>query len=635
MANMWKFPFLLENKRARLIANNKDIQVLFDNDWYKRKYPDVAASGIDPCFHYLKHGAFEGRDPHPLFSTGHYLERYPAVKSSGINPLLHYLRYGWKEGYEPYPLIDSNHIFEQTGVRIAGLSGYASAAASGKRINPHPLFDVDYYLGQLPSSDIRALDPLSHYIWFGAELGLDPHPFFSTNFYLARYGDVAQSGFNPLAHFVAFGAAEGRDPHPAFETSWYKQKQMQFADGAQNPLEHFVITGQQKNASPHPLFPMKGYKSLKGEEIPRNRHPLVHALEGKDLHFDIPHMEVDKRTTLEKQRSKVRKFVEIEAFIVFNTDAISGGVFSIFSIAEELRKIGHQSVMYSLPGGPPIVRYKRFNNKEIILPFSDLIAAFEEGKIKRVHIPEVLLETVNTELSKLTDGYDLRKVNLNILNQNNELMPRSEVLLKLSSKFGNMTMTTAHERYSTQMHADRWGVPLKHLSTYVSYDDYSVSQFSQKNNIILLSPDRMSEDHNFEHFMHNFFPGYEVYRIRALHYEFYKFSLNWCKFCVTLGEGLDNYFIETIFTGGIAFAIYNPVFMPEEMKHFPNVFRSLEEMQQKISTMMRDIEMDDVYREEVWRKNYELLKSLYDKNIYRRKVREFSAGKFDFEPGQV
>lgn len=71
---------------------------LFDADWYRRQYPDISASGVDPVEHYLAHGATEGRDPGPGFSTQGYLVRNPDVGTAGMNPLVHYLRYGKAEG---------------------------------------------------------------------------------------------------------------------------------------------------------------------------------------------------------------------------------------------------------------------------------------------------------------------------------------------------------------------------------------------------------------------------------------------------------------------------------------------------------------------------------------------------------
>ncbi len=112
---------------------------LFDDMWYLQRYPDVAASGVDPLEHYLGFGAAEKRDPNPFFSTAWYLERNPDVAAAGTNPLLHYAMLGAAEGRDP-----------------------------------HELFDTDWYLKRNP--------------------------------------DVAASGMNPLAHYLAFGVAEGREP---------------------------------------------------------------------------------------------------------------------------------------------------------------------------------------------------------------------------------------------------------------------------------------------------------------------------------------------------------------------------------------------------------------------------------------
>ncbi|SDT93735.1 Glycosyltransferase, GT2 family [Pseudomonas pohangensis] len=71
---------------------------LFDTQWYLGAYPDVAMAGIDPAFHYLAHGAVEGRDPGPWFSTGNYLRHNPDVAGAGVNALFHYEVHGRTEG---------------------------------------------------------------------------------------------------------------------------------------------------------------------------------------------------------------------------------------------------------------------------------------------------------------------------------------------------------------------------------------------------------------------------------------------------------------------------------------------------------------------------------------------------------
>jgi len=78
-------------KKERMLIKSSS---LFDENWYKQKYPDVVQSGIDPASHYLIFGGFEGRDPGPNFSTNWYINNYNDVLLSGLNPLIHYITIG-------------------------------------------------------------------------------------------------------------------------------------------------------------------------------------------------------------------------------------------------------------------------------------------------------------------------------------------------------------------------------------------------------------------------------------------------------------------------------------------------------------------------------------------------------------
>ena len=73
----------------------------FDGAWYLRRYPDVAASGMDPAEHYLQHGWLELRLPGPRFDTDFYLRNNEDVANSRINPLVHFLRHGRMESRKP------------------------------------------------------------------------------------------------------------------------------------------------------------------------------------------------------------------------------------------------------------------------------------------------------------------------------------------------------------------------------------------------------------------------------------------------------------------------------------------------------------------------------------------------------
>ena len=78
----------------------------FDGRWYLAQNPDVARSkryAREPALHYLRAGAFEGRQPCPDFDSAWYLAANQDVAEAGVNPLLHFLRQGRDEGRAPAP----------------------------------------------------------------------------------------------------------------------------------------------------------------------------------------------------------------------------------------------------------------------------------------------------------------------------------------------------------------------------------------------------------------------------------------------------------------------------------------------------------------------------------------------------
>ena len=57
---------------------------------------------------------------------------------------------------------------------------------------------------------MQGINPVLHYILYGAHEGRDPGPRFSTAAYLTMYPDVRERGINPLIHFLNTGLQEGR-----------------------------------------------------------------------------------------------------------------------------------------------------------------------------------------------------------------------------------------------------------------------------------------------------------------------------------------------------------------------------------------------------------------------------------------
>lgn len=72
------------------------------------------------------------------------------------------------------------------------------------------IFDKSYYLFTYPDVREKDIDPVLHYLKFGAKEGRNPSATFDTNYYLASNPDVNINKINPLLHFILYGREEGR-----------------------------------------------------------------------------------------------------------------------------------------------------------------------------------------------------------------------------------------------------------------------------------------------------------------------------------------------------------------------------------------------------------------------------------------
>jgi glycosyltransferase involved in cell wall biosynthesis len=192
---------------------------LFDEKFYLRKYPDVAAAGVDPLAHYLIHGPKEGRSPSSLFDTAYYLAKNPEIACTALHPLVHYLQMG-----------------------------------AWEKRDPHPLFQSDYYLMKNPDVVASNRNPLVHYIECGAREGRKPNHLFDTAFYLNENDDVAESGLNPLSHFIEEGWRRGINPGPFFDMDYYARMNPDVVESGINPLVHYLQSGKQEGRYPRNVY---------------------------------------------------------------------------------------------------------------------------------------------------------------------------------------------------------------------------------------------------------------------------------------------------------------------------------------------------------------------------------------------
>lgn len=99
-------------------------------------------------------------------------------------------------------------------IRTLNLVNKAGIKKRMALLNQSEFFDAKWYLQMYPDVAGGRLNPVEHYLRYGAKEQRDPSPRFSTSEYLRANPDVAESGMNPLVHYLSFGKNEGRKAVP-------------------------------------------------------------------------------------------------------------------------------------------------------------------------------------------------------------------------------------------------------------------------------------------------------------------------------------------------------------------------------------------------------------------------------------
>lgn len=145
------------------------------------------------------------------------------------------------------------------------------------KINPHPLFDTQYYTETYPDVCRSGMNPLLHFYEIGSKLFYNPHPLFDTKYYIETYRDVSSSDMNPLLHFIEVGAKLLYNPHPAFISEFYKSRYLNDNSEA-IPIVHFITMGWKLGYNPNELFDVNFYLENNQDVALYAANPFIHYM---------------------------------------------------------------------------------------------------------------------------------------------------------------------------------------------------------------------------------------------------------------------------------------------------------------------------------------------------------------------
>ena len=308
-------------------------------------------------------------------------------------------------------------------------------------------------------------------------------------------------------------------------------------------------------------------------------------------HDDLEVIKLIQQRTFPAEVMSARKLLVV---VVPEHNAMSGGIYSMFSIAEQLRRVksvhGYEVVLMTRPNGEADTYFRNtnFRNSENVYRFSQLLKCLNVEELC-LHIPEYAAASFCDDLSPFELAYlSDRKVYVNILNQNIQLMPEPAQLSGLKSIAQEVSQSVAHHAYSGQEIAAKYGLPTLLLPAYTDLSAYPGCGFDGKEKLIIYSLDEAGYKDRCLKAVAEAFPDFRLVEIRGITFDQFMDLATRCMFSITFGEGFDGYLAQPTLQGGIGFAVYNDDFFPSvHFKDYPNIFDDEDDLVDKIVAVMR------------------------------------------------
>ena len=319
--------------------------------------------------------------------------------------------------------------------------------------------------------------------------------------------------------------------------------------------------------------------------------------------------------------------------IVFLTpgyDHPNGGIMSIASIYREslaLQSIHDAKVVLcTVPGDPPLLKYTWFKNRNYLLELEAVLQRCSRLDYLLIHVPEYAVN----QLIGWLDSYklqDVKAIHVNVLVQHIDIVQDQD--LAGLARFGKVTCTTAHEAYTNAATRAALGIPLHRLSVCFGPERYTLSGYADKQNVLMVSHDDHPLKTKVLAEIQSALPELKIQVIQNLSFENYLEVARRAKWSLTFGEGLDSYFCDPVFNGGVSFAVFNERFFTPPFAQLETVYPSWEVLREKITTDLRRLDEPVAY-ENCWRQIRVLLDELYGVERFRENLRAFYRGEYTF-----
>lgn len=310
-----------------------------------------------------------------------------------------------------------------------------------------------------------------------------------------------------------------------------------------------------------------------------------------------------------------------------------GGIISIAAIYQQIASVRdlHRArvALCAVPGEPLLTKYTWFENSNYILDLESVLDGCRRLEYFQLHIPAYAVNQVSSWLDSAS-GARLRsvpEVHFNVLLQNIDVIQGQS--MSGLFPFGKVTCTTAHEAYTNAVNREALGVPLHRLGVYEGPENYSPAAYQDKEPILVVSPDEHPLKTQVLEQIARINPGLKIEVVHNISYEDYRKLIDRAKWSLTFGEGLDGYFAELAWTGGVPFTVFNARFFTPAFARLQTLYPSWEILLEKMPFDLQRLDEPTGYCR-CWRETYDLLKGLYGTERFRENLRAFYRGEYTF-----
>lgn len=366
------------------------------------------------------------------------------------------------------------------------------------------------------------------------------------------------------------------------------------------------------------------------------------------IHFSIKNKQHYNKLKIESNEAKIQQDLydlsnlqnaeKLILFLIQSDIKTNGGIMSIFSLCQTSRKLNTDSVC--ILSTYPNAKYthaknETFPNEEQIYRFSQIVDNCKNLKEMIIHIPEYYAKQFYKNLTKKDIEFlkSIKSLQLNILNQNIELMPKPKKWHNLYKLTNNITQTIAHNRYATQEVCNKYKIPTHLFSVNFDLSKYKKYPFEEKEKIIVLSPDENSYKSQIVKKLKAELPDWQFITVQSMTFPQYMDLVGKAYFTITFGEGMDGYFSQPVYVKSLGFAVYNDKFFPNNSwKNLKNVYSSYEKMEENICNDLKMLYSNkDLYYLSI-QEHLNKIHEFYNINNYLSNIERFYKKEYDFYP---